>query len=304
MFSWFYTIFLHVFRLNKKLFSCHLKLEDRTLTFIQATILGVVQGVAEFLPISSSGHLTLLQHFFNMQEPDTLYNVLLHFATLIAVVIAYWQDIWEMIVAFFSFFTAKKNISHEKKPAQRLIILLIVATLPLFLVLPIKDKVEQLGNNPLFVAIALLFTGCILFVSDRMANGKKTEKNTTIVDALIIGIAQAFATVPGLSRSGCTISAGMGRGLNRNFAVRFSFLMSLPAVLGATILKVLDVMQLGIDTTLLPKYLVGMVIAGVVGYFSIQLVKLLAKKGKFGIFAFYCWTVGLFVIGYCLFFQA
>ena len=262
-----------------------------------SAVLGVLQGVAEFLPISSSGHLTLFQHFFSLEEPDQLFNILLHFATLLAVCLVYWNDIWEMIVEFFSFFGDLFSRSPRRgnpPEARRLVLLIIVGTLPLFLVLPIEDKVEALGNNPVFVSCALLVTGCILFLSDRMARGRKTARNATLTDVLLVGVAQGFATVPGLSRSGCTISAGMLRGFDRSFAVRYSFLMSLPAVLGATLLKVLDVMEMegGFPKENLPKYLLGMGIAAVVGYFSIQLVKLLASKGRFGAFAVYCCGAG------------
>lgn len=275
-----------------------------------SAILGFVQGVAEFLPISSSGHLTLFQYFFGMEEPDQLFNVLLHFATLLAVCVVYWRDIWEMIVEFFRFFgdmfSRRPRRGHPPE-ARRMVLLIIVGTLPLFLVLPIKDQVETLGNNPVFVSCALLVTGCILFLSDQMARGRKTAKNATLLDVLLVGVAQGVATIPGLSRSGCTISAGMVRGFDRKFAVRYSFLMSLPAVLGATLLKVLDVMEMegGVPADDLPKYLLGMVVAAVVGYFSIQLVKLLADKGKFGAFAFYCWGAGalfllLYIMGWSL----
>lgn len=271
-----------------------------------SAILGFVQGVAEFLPISSSGHLTLFQYFFGMEEPDQLFNVLLHFATLLAVCVVYWRDIWEMIVEFFRFFgdlfSRQRRRGHPPE-ARRMVLLIIVGTLPLFLVLPIKDQVETLGSNPVFVSCALLVTGCILFLSDQMARGHKTAKNATLLDVLLVGVAQGVATIPGLSRSGCTISAGMVRGFDRKFAVRYSFLMSLPAVLGATLLKVLDVMELegGVPAENLPKYLLGMAVAAVVGYFSIQLVKLLADKGKFGAFAFYCWGAGaLFILLYIM----
>lgn len=271
-----------------------------------SAVLGFVQGVAEFLPISSSGHLTLFQYFFGMEEPDQLFNVLLHFATLLAVCVVYWRDIWEMIVEFFRFFgdmfSRRPRRGHPPE-ARRMVLLIIVGTLPLFLVLPVKDQVETLGNNPVFVSCALLVTGCILFLSDQMARGHKTAKNATLLDVLLVGVAQGVATIPGLSRSGCTISAGMVRGFDRKFAVRYSFLMSLPAVLGATLLKVLDVMELegGVPAENLPKYLLGMVVAAVVGYFSIQLVKLLADKGKFGAFAFYCWGAGaLFILLYIM----
>ena len=180
-----------------------------------------------------------------------------------------------------------------------MVLLIIVGTLPLFLVLPLKDRVEALGGSPIFVSCALLATGCILFLSDQMARGHKTVRSATLLDVLLVGVAQGCATIPGLSRSGCTISAGMVRGFDRKFAVRYSFLMSLPAVLGATLLKVLDVMgqEGGIPAENLPKYLLGMVVAAVMGYFSIQLVKLLANKGRFGAFAFYCWGAGgLFIL--------
>lgn len=280
------------------------------MSYFMSAILGFVQGVAEFLPISSSGHLTLFQYFFGMEEPDQLFNVLLHFATLLAVCVVYWRDIWEMIVEFFRFFgdmfSRRPRRGHPPE-ARRMVLLIIVGTLPLFLVLPIKDQVETLGNNPVFVSCALLVTGCILFLSDQMARGRKTAKNATLLDVLLVGVAQGVATIPGLSRSGCTISAGMVRGFDRKFAVRYSFLMSLPAVLGATLLKVLDVMEMegGVPADDLPKYLLGMVVAAVVGYFSIQLVKLLADKGKFGAFAFYCWGAGalfllLYIMGWSL----
>ena len=263
-----------------------------------SVVLGLVQGVAEFLPISSSGHLTLFQHFFGLQEPDNLFNVLLHFATLLAVCVYYFRDVVEMIEEFFRAVAAlcsRKRQGKEIPEARRMVLLVIVGTLPLFAVLLIKDYVEALGASPVFVSCALLVTGCILFLSDRMAGGRKTARNATIKDVLLVGVAQGLATIPGLSRSGCTISTGMAMGFDRKFAVRYSFLMSLPAVLGATILEVKDVLELegGLATELLPKYLVGMVVAGVVGYFAIRLVNLLAAKGKFGAFAYYCWAAGI-----------
>lgn len=267
------------------------------MTYLMSAILGLVQGVAEFLPISSSGHLTLLQYFFGMDEPDNLFNILLHFATLLAVCLVYFQDIVEMILEFFrmirDLFTHKSGVGRPPE-ARRMILLIIVGTLPLFAVMIIKDRVEALGAYPPFVSCALLVTGCILFFADRMGRGRKTARSATLTDVLLVGVAQACATVPGLSRSGCTISAGMARGFDRKFAVRYSFLMSLPAVLGATLLEVVDVVKAGegIPDGMLGKYLLGMVIAGVVGYFAIKLVNLLASKGKFGAFAYYCWAVG------------
>ncbi len=271
------------------------------MTYLSAVLMGILQGVAEFLPISSSGHLALFQHFFgveNYEETQMLFTVLLHLGTLISVFVYYWHDILDMIREFFlllgSLFSRKGT--HEIRntpPARRMVLLIIVATLPLFGILPVKDYIESAMNNVTFVSVALIATGFILFFSDRMARGRKTARTATMTDALLVGCAQAFGTLPGISRSGSTISAGLLRGYDRNFAVRFSFLMSLPAVLGANILTLKDVIEEGgIDTTLLPVYLVGMVVAAVVGYFAIRLVNLLADKGKFGAFAWYCWAAG------------
>lgn len=274
--------------------------------FWMAIVLGVVQGVAEFLPISSSGHLSLLQHFFDMEEPDALYNILLHFATLIAVCVVYWRDIADMVLEFFRAIAALasgERTQGNPPEARRMILLLILGTLPLFLVLPFDDFVEGLGANPVFVSVMLIVTGFILFLSDRYGGGRKNGRTATVKDVLLVGLAQGAATIPGLSRSGTTISAGMALGFDRNFAVRYSFLMSLPAVFGATLLKVVKVAKDGaFDTELLPMYLTGMVIAGVVGFFAISLVKLLASKGKFGSFAYYCWVVGIAALIFSFFF--
>lgn len=267
------------------------------MSLLMSMFMGFVQGVAEFLPISSSGHLTLLQHCFGMKEVDNLFNILLHFATLLAVCVVYWKDIVEMVVEFFRGFASlfSGHGSRESRPptARRLVLMVIVGTLPLFVVLPLEGAVEQLGNYPAAVSVMLILTGFILFFSDRMGGGRKNARTATMKDALLVGIAQGVATIPGISRSGSTISAGMLLGFDRKFSVRYSFLLSLPAVLGATLLKVVKAVGEGVDTSLLPNYLAGMVVAGVVGYFSIQLVRLLANKGKFGNFAYYCWIVGV-----------
>ena len=151
---------------------------------------------------------------------------------------------------------------------------------------------ESLYGNVVFIGCALIVTGTILFISDRMAKGKKTAKNATMLDAFLVGVGQAVAVVPGLSRSGTSISAGMLRGFQRTFAVRFSFLLSIPAVLGANIISIKDAMEAGIDASRMPMYIAGTIVAAISGYFAIRLVNILADKGKFGNFAYYCWGVG------------
>lgn len=269
------------------------------MTYLFSVLMGVLQGVAEFLPISSSGHLALFQHFFgveNYEETQMFFTVLLHLGTLISVCVYYWRDVIDMIREFFlgiRDLTVRRGGGAPPPPTRRLVMMIIVATLPLFAILPVNGLVEDAMSNVTFVSVALLATGFILFFSDRMARGRKNARNATVADALLVGCAQAVGTLPGISRSGITISAGLLRGFDRTFAVRFSFLMSLPAVLGANILSLKDALEAGVDLEMLPIYLVGMVVSGVVGYFAIRLVNLLADKGKFGNFAYYCWVVGL-----------
>jgi undecaprenyl-diphosphatase len=268
-------------------------------SFLSSIFLGLVQGIAEFLPISSSGHLSLFQHFFGLTgtDGDLFFDVLLHLGTLIAIFVYYWHDIVklvkEAIRLVVCIFSPKKHKAMGRLSADgRMILMIIVATIPLIVVLPIKDKVESLYSNTYFIGFALLITGAILFYSDRMARGKKTARSATFLDALLVGVGQAIAVVPGLSRSGTSISAGMMRGFKRTFAVRFSFLMSIPAVLGANVISIGDAVAEGIDTSALPAYIVGTLVAAVSGYFAIRLVNMLADKGKFGNFAYYCWGVG------------
>ena len=187
--------------------------------------------------------------------------------------------------------------------AARLFMMIVVGTLPLFLVLPINDKVEELYYITPFIGVALLLTGCMLFVSDKMTPGKRTEKNMRFRDALVIGLCQCVATLPGLSRSGTTITAGIATGLDRNFAMKYSFLLSLPAVLGANLLSFIKAIgSESIDASLIPAYLIGMLAAMLSGIAAISLMKLIAKKSKFGWFAYYCWGAGVLTIIFSLIF--
>ena len=271
------------------------------MSLLSSILLGVIQGVAEFLPISSSGHLAIAEHLLGMSGASDIpefFDVLLHLGTLVAVFVAYWDDVRDMVVEFFCGVRdlARGSTPTPVPPARRMILLIIVGTLPLLIVLPIKDLVEGLADNMYFVAAALLVTGCLLFASDRVRKGRKTEKSATMVDVLLVGVAQAIATCPGISRSGTTITAGCFRGFDRKFAVRFSFLLSIPAILGANILSLKDAVEAGIIWADIPVYLVGVAVSAVVGYACIRLLKMIADRGKFGAFAYYCWAVGVLTL--------
>ena len=271
------------------------------MSLLSSILLGVIQGVAEFLPISSSGHLAIAEHLLGMSGASDIpefFDVLLHLGTLVAVFVAYWDDVRDMVVEFFCGVRdlARGSTPTPVPPARRMILLIIVGTLPLLIVLPIKDLVEGLADNMYFVAAALLVTGCLLFASDRVRKGRKTEKSATMVDVLLVGVAQAIATCPGISRSGTTITAGCFVGFERKFAVRYSFLLSIPAILGANILSLKDAVEAGIIWADVPVYLVGVVVSAVVGYACIRLLKMIADRGKFGAFAYYCWAVGVLTL--------
>ena len=272
------------------------------MNYLYTAFLGFVQGVAEFLPISSSGHLSLLQNFLGLQsaeESNLFLDVVLHLGTLISVFIYYWNDIVSMVKEFFRGCGALAHPDPREKhipPARRMVLLVIIGTLPLFVILPFKKYIDLLYNNTWFIACALLVTGCLLFISDRLSKGHKAERSTSVLDVIIIGFSQALATVPGLSRSGTTISTAMLLGCKREFAVRYSFLLSIPAVIGANILSLKDAAEGGIDWSLMPSYLLGVVVSAVVGYFAIRLVNALSNKGKFGNFAYYCWGVGILAL--------
>ena len=276
------------------------------MSLFNALILGLIQGVAEFLPISSSGHLAIAQELlgFGVEGSDDMFfDVLLHLGTLAAVFVAYWQDIREMIVELICGVRdlARGTTPTPIPPARRLILLIIVGTLPLFAVLPIKDFIEGLGDNIYFVAAALIVTGFLLFASDRVRKGRKTEKSARLRDVFLVGVAQAIATCPGISRSGTTITAGCFVGLDRKFAVRYSFLMSIPAILGANLLTLKDaITENTIIVADIPVYLVGVAVAAVVGYLCIRLLKMIADKGRFGWFAYYCWAAGVIVLALAL----
>lgn len=279
------------------------------MTISSAILLGIVQGVAEFLPISSSGHLAILQNLFALSagEDHLFFDVLLHLGTLISICICYWGDIVAMVREVFIVLRGGRRADgtpvQGNLGAARLFMMIVVGTLPLFLVLPINDKVEELYYITPFIGVALLLTGCMLFVSDRMTPGKRTEKNMRFRDALTIGLCQCVATIPGLSRSGTTITAGIATGLDRNFAMKYSFLMSLPAVLGANLLSFIKAIgEESIDASLIPAYLLGMLAAMLSGIAAISLMKLIAKKSKFGWFAYYCWGAGVLTIIFSLIF--
>ncbi|MDO4270255.1 MAG: undecaprenyl-diphosphate phosphatase [Eubacteriales bacterium] len=269
-----------------------------------AILLGLVQGLTEFLPVSSSGHLVLAQTLFggNVEADYMLFNVLLHFGTLLSVIVAFWKDIRDLIVEFFGW--VKDGFKINGHPYRRFVIMILITIVPMFAVLPIKSKLENAFSNPLLVGLLLLVTAAILFLSEKAPKKQKTEENATWLDALLVGVAQCFAVLPGLSRSGTTICAGLFRGFSRDFAVRFAFIMSLPVVLGANILELADAIKApagSLGDVSLACYIVGILTAMLAGLAAIRMVKFVSKRGNFRPFVVYCALIGTVTIVVTLF---
>lgn len=254
------------------------------MTIFQAIILGIVQGLTEFLPVSSSGHLVIFQHIFGITEAPLVFDVLLHIGTLAAVFICFWQDIAALL----------------RKPFSKLMLLLIIGCIPAGLMgYFLEPFFEQAFQSLLTVGLGLLFTGFILKISEAVSISKfyyKDEDDTSLKDVLVIGLLQGIAILPGVSRSGSTIAGALLMGLERTFAARFSFLLSIPVILGAAVLQLKDMPAAGLNDQLTIPYISGMIAAAVFGYAAIKLVVNLVKKGRLSVFSYYCWVVGCLVI--------
>ena len=199
-----------------------------------------------------------------------------------------------------------KNNNNRKNNRAKgigfyMILLIIVATLPLFLIVPFEDKIDALSGNLYFVASALIATGFLLFISDRVKPGKKTARNATLKDALLVGLAQAAATCPGISRSGTTITACLACGFKREFAVKYSFIMSIPAILGALVLELLDFSPEMLSGSDMVNYLAGTLVSAVVGYVCIKTMLVIVRGKKFKYFAYYCFAMGAFAVLFSIF---
>lgn len=262
---------------------------------IESFILGVFQGIAEFLPVSSSGHLVILERLFNLNSDNIAFEVSVHFGTLLSVVAIYYSDLWKMIVSFFSgLFSKKFRSNFQNDEYFRLAVFVVIATIPAGLVgVLFSDFIEDIFHSVRLVGVTLMITGVFLFLTRfvKIQNRKLGGWN-----GVLIGICQAVAILPGISRSGSTISAGLLCGISRTEATRFSFLLSVPAVLGATILEGKDALIPGsaaLDWKILS---IGLISSFVVGYLSLKFLLKIVQSGKFSWFAPYCLLAGLLTL--------
>ncbi|MDR1627368.1 MAG: undecaprenyl-diphosphate phosphatase [Oscillospiraceae bacterium] len=295
------------------------------MNIISAAIQGIVQGLTEFLPISSSGHLLLTQHILGQQQDNLFFNVMLHVGTLISVMLVYYKTIFDLIIAFFSLikdvFTGKFNFS-KLDGNKRMVLMLIISLVPLFLVflpLPeptknIKGFAEILSNdkNIILVGICLIITSFLLTLGVKVSREKsskhllKLKKNNimvshekkeyNIIDAIYVGITQFISVIfPGISRSGSTLSVSLMRGINRQKAIDFSFILGIPAVIAASLLEIKEVFESdsAMATIDISGIIVGILFSAVVGFLSIKLFKWILFKDRTDIFIIYTLAVGI-----------
>ena len=265
---------------------------------IQGIIIGIVQGLTEFLPVSSSAHLVFIQNILGV-ESSLAFDTFLHLGTLIAVL---WFFRWDIIKMLKSWWLSIGDIlqgrfreGFYRDPYKRLAWYVILATIPVGLVgLLFEDSVDALFAGALYVPAFFLFvTGTILYLSQRMASGNVNLNNITAKESLWMGLGQACAILPGLSRSGTTIAAGLTIGLEKEFAAKFSFILSIPAILGAFLLQAKDIGS-ALDVNFLPV-LFGFIASIIAGYMAIRWMLDLIKNRSLDIFAYYCWIVGIVV---------
>ncbi len=272
--------------------------------FYHAVTLGIVQGLTEFLPISSSGHLVLFQTLLGLEEPELLFDIAVHVGTLVAVCLFYFRDIKEIVRTVFSKSVWSNNNGGVGKqiketPEIRLFFLIIVGTVPtVCLGLAFRPIAHTLFSSIRIVGSMLLITGLALWLTRRtQATGRRTGE-LTLRDALYIGVVQGLAILPGISRSGATIAIGLLRGIDRKTAARYSFLLSIPAILGALVLGCLDISGATAHRQATGIMVGGALVAFVVGYLALRILVYMIQKGRFFIFAPYCWLLGTLCLVY------
>ena len=277
------------------------------MSYIEAVILGLVQGLAEFLPVSSSGHLALLQQWFGIEEDNVLlFAVLLHVGTLISVLIVYWKDVWELIkelgLTIKDIFTGK-GLRLEERPTRKLGVMIIVATIPTGVIgILFNDFFDSLYNSVIPIGVGLIITGFLLILAERTGTSSRGIQQMNYRNALFIGTVQGIAICPGISRSGSTLFGSLICNLDRKFAVKFVFLSSIPSILGSAVMETPAAIQSGLDTALIGPIAVGMIVAAVSGLVAIKtMIKIVSSK-KLSYFSYYVWALGLIVVGYGAFF--
>ncbi|MBW1973653.1 MAG: undecaprenyl-diphosphate phosphatase [Deltaproteobacteria bacterium] len=265
---------------------------------VTSLLLGIIQGLTEFLPISSSGHLVIIQKFFPPKSSNLFFDVMLHFGTLMAVLFYFRKDLYLIFSNLFIFlrdFLKNKKLNLKQSPYILLFFFIIIGSIPAGLIgFFLENWIETLFIKPQVVGITFLITGFILFGTKFASSKKKGIEEMKIIDSFFIGLAQAAALLPGISRSGTTISTGIFLGFKKDFAFNFSFLLSIPAVLGATFFEFFHVTFFQKEE--IAGIIIGTLSAAFTGYLTLKLLIKIIRKGKFYYFSYYCFLAGIFTI--------
>ncbi len=275
------------------------------MTILKAIILGIIQGLTEFLPVSSSGHLAVAQQLLKVPEDRILFfTIMLHIGTLFSIFFVYSEDIAMIIIEFFRLIkeTAMGKGFKINNEHRRLGVFIIIATIPTGLMGILFGNIfESFFSSTLIIGVALIITGTLLWLAERFNRGNRNVQDMHWLDATIVGIFQGLAITPGLSRSGSTIVGSLFRGFNKELATKFSFLVSIPAILGAAILEFKNVLKFGTGDISMGVTIAGILAAFISGLFAIRALINLIKKEKLYYFSFYTWAAGLIVIIVSLF---
>ena len=268
---------------------------------VEAIVLGIIQGLTEFLPVSSSGHLVLFQNLFGLKEPELLFDICLHVGTLAAVLIVFYRDIIKILTALIQIPQRMKNAGGflrlcQIDPEIRMALLIVIGSVPTAVIgLLFKEITDQLFGSTAIVGCMLIITGTLLWLTRRIRIGGRPVTQTTFKEALIIGIIQGLAILPGISRSGSTISTALFLGIDRKVAGRYSFLLSIPAIVGALVLG-LDEPELQTSIPL-GTIIAGSLISAMVGWLALVVLLRVVDRGQLHRFAPYCWLVGIVTLG-------
>ncbi|MBK5253536.1 MAG: undecaprenyl-diphosphate phosphatase [Peptostreptococcaceae bacterium] len=276
------------------------------MTYLEAIVLGLIQGLTEFLPVSSSGHLTILQTLFNISgDKVIIFTVLLHVGTLISVMFMYWRDLLELIVELFvtiKDLVTGKGLKLNEKPVRKLGIMILVTTLVTAVIgLLFEDLFVSFYASLVPVIIGLVITGTLLWVSESIETGKRDIKQMNFRNAIYIGVMQGIAIIPGISRSGATLVGGLTTKLDRAFAVKYAFLISFPAILGSAVLEMGNMMDSSIAVGSVGPIVLGMMIAAISGIFAIKAMIAIVSKYSLKYFSIYVWTISILLTIYLLF---
>lgn len=271
------------------------------MSFWNSVLFGIVQGITEFFPVSSSAHLSVLFNLFGITSAGynaKMFSVFLHFGTLIAVLLSYWNDFGEIFFQLFDFAAASGSSGSSRKAytGVRMLVMMAFSTLPLAMLLPFNREISTLYESSLFIGIMLVLSGTVIFIAGQFKEGRKTERNMEISDAIIIGLCQMVSALPGMSRTGTVMTAGIALGCTREFSLKFSLMLSVPVMFIANIVRLVEAAALPFTFSDVPLCLLGMAVSFLTGMLTIRLMKKIIKEGRFSWFSYYSWVSGVIFI--------